>query len=661
MKNLKRIAALVLVICLLPIVNVFAATVDMQVTFTNDLNRHAGGNITITSDTDDKVWFWWGDDNTKIADHTYFGFCNITSGTGEFEIQRYTYIPEGATQILAYSDADGQLVASYDLPENKIMPMGDKSYSFGAVSDTHLGEESNNSHINSAEDFARVYPKLGELGVSLIINGGDLTSHALNEAWQIYTDGINEFHKTYSDVPCFAVTGNHDAQYKALDQESWKKYTLEDLVNYKGYGKPEYYDGNTLDFVYKMENDVFLFFNMTNWVNPNNSLEYHTNDQIDWLERRLEENKDKRVFLLMHIPTFYANNRYYADGTAYTPASGKPDNSFNEGDYMDRRFTAIFEKYPNVMVFTGHSHQGFEYQLAQYVQGTEWGDTMDQNVNDANGGAKLIHIPSMTTPGQYVYDEATDTAKHVGDTSKSEGYVVDVYDDCVVLRGYNFMTDEYMSFGNYIIDIGCDFNDVDVKDELLLDNTNKNITVKGTAGEENAAAQVAMMLTYKNADVNNLTKEDILYYDQQTTDGKGSYSFSFKIPASVTDEEFKVYVNINGKNMSDTITETAIGTDWLDVGVETIQLGADGIKAVYTMKNYSEEEIDCRIIFAVHDENGVLIEVKTAEKSMPTGTESERLEIDLPDNAKSVSAYIQAADGSMKPLCKNKVTEISAK
>ncbi len=650
MKNLKRIAALILIVCLIPVINVSAASADITVEFTNETNRNAGGTITVTSADAGTVWFWWGDENgAKLADHTYLGYVILAEGTGTFEIQRFTFIPDNAKYILATADESETIIASYTLPDYKIQPMSEKSYSFGAVSDSHIGHS---TYPNSSGDFEMIYNKLGEYGVSLIGNDGDVSSYNLINDWTLYNTKVNAFNEKFPYIPCFAASGNHDASHDDFMAEEWTKYTLTDMHNYKGNGKPEFYDGNELDFLYRIENDVFIFLNATDWKDTAHTIDYYSHEQLNWLERRLEENKDKRIFFFMHYGPFKAHAITKTDGTL---AGG----TFENGDYMDKFFTQLYSKYPNVMAFFGHSHRGFNYQLAQYVQGTGFSYTMNHNINNIENGATLVHIPSGTEPSYYYYDESTGTAKGSSDANHlSEAYIADVYDDCVVLRGYDFVEDEFISYANYIIEMGCEFNDVEVKDKLLLDNTNKLVTVKGTAGEKNADSQVVMMMTYADADISNIEKSDILYYDQQTSSKDGSYEFSFKLPSEVTDESFEVYININGKNMSDTITETVVDTNWLDAGIEMVRDNVEDMKAVYTIKNYSNQDIDIRILFGVYDEFGSLIHAETAVKSMPKGMESERFEVALPEEADTVVAYVWGADGEMKPICKSKITDI---
>ena len=57
-----------------------------------------------------------------------------------------------------------------------------------------------------------------------------------------------------------------------------------------------------------------------------------------------------------------------------------------------------------------------------------------------------MHIPSLSKPKDIVDGVVTTVV------AGSQGYYVEVYDDSVVLRGIDFVADEYSPFGQYRID-----------------------------------------------------------------------------------------------------------------------------------------------------------------------------------------------------------------
>jgi hypothetical protein len=57
-----------------------------------------------------------------------------------------------------------------------------------------------------------------------------------------------------------------------------------------------------------------------------------------------------------------------------------------------------------------------------------------------------VHIPSLTRPA-YVVD-----GTRSGDDTLSYGYVMDVYSDCIVLNGMDFINNECVPLGTFKID-----------------------------------------------------------------------------------------------------------------------------------------------------------------------------------------------------------------
>ena len=111
--------------------------------------------------------------------------------------------------------------------------------------------------------------------------------------------------------------------------------------------------------------------------------------------------------------------------------------------------------YTNAIWFHGHSHTTFDSQE----------DNTFANY-DHKFGCHSIHIPSLAVPREYA-NEA-----YVGMTSESEGYVVDVYENHIVLRGRDFASGKFLPIAQYCIN--TTFNPVSPK--TYIDSTGTIIT-----------------------------------------------------------------------------------------------------------------------------------------------------------------------------------------
>lgn len=90
-----------------------------------------------------------------------------------------------------------------------------------------------------------------------------------------------------------------------------------------------------------------------------------------------------------------------------------------------------------MILFHGHSHMKFQCQ------------ELDKTTNYAEkNGFKSVHIPSLGVPREV----DTVNKKSVDDRTASQGYIIDVYDDCIVLNGWDFINGEYTPLGVFKID-----------------------------------------------------------------------------------------------------------------------------------------------------------------------------------------------------------------
>jgi hypothetical protein len=94
------------------------------------------------------------------------------------------------------------------------------------------------------------------------------------------------------------------------------------------------------------------------------------------------------------------------------------------------------EQYTNVIWFHGHTHMSFECQK----------DCTYANY-DRMHGCHSVHIPGLATVK--VLNEAGDGYDTL--TGKGMGYVVDVYEKYIVLRGRDFVADKFLPIAMYCI------------------------------------------------------------------------------------------------------------------------------------------------------------------------------------------------------------------
>ena len=304
--------------------------------------------------------------------------------------------PNGTEKIGVY-DSTGKRVCDISLGRLK-QPTKTKRYSFLALSDVHITYDTANTDFQRALTYA-------ENNCDFTCICGDLTSQGTDNELAQYKNIVDTYAKTR---PVYAIAGNHEATNGVIPFDRMTPYT----------GHPLYYSFTHGD-------DVFVMVGIYRW----NNAELFSVDELQWLYETLEANRNKRCFVFQHVFPW-----------------GGSGNAL--GTYKDNIFTGargtVFENlmkhYKNVVLFHGHSHLRF------YLQ------ELDKKANYSSAdGYKSIHIPSLSVPR-----DIADGGGYTAIYAESEGYVVDVYDNYIILNGRDFIDNDadghIIPIGTYKID-----------------------------------------------------------------------------------------------------------------------------------------------------------------------------------------------------------------
>ena len=301
--------------------------------------------------------------------------------------------PKGARSIGLY-DSDGNKLRNIPLGNLAPKSTGNILYTFGALSDVHL------PYNTGPEDFIRALNYFNNIEkVNFICISGDMGSSGVDSEWANFKAHVDAHSP---NTPVHISAGNHDAGQSGN----------------KSHDYPIPYTGNPLYYSFTQGDDVFIMFGMTFWGNPPFS-----NKSLQWLYETLEENRNKRCFVFQHMMrkghAGDASGRYSWDGLNNT--NGKV-------------FLSLMEHYKNVLWFHGHSHCEFEQQDTLSLPNSNY---------DRVFGCHSIHVPSccMTRNEDNGYDY-----------EDSEGYVVDVYENGIHLRGRDFVAEKFLPIASYWID-----------------------------------------------------------------------------------------------------------------------------------------------------------------------------------------------------------------
>ena len=301
--------------------------------------------------------------------------------------------PMGVKRIGIYNEQGNR--TGYVLLGNLMKEKGQKLYSFGALSDVHVQYET------GVSDFQKALGYLNNTeDVEFTCICGDLTSNGTDSELTTYKDLVNGYSP---NTPVYAVFGNHDT-YQGLHNTT------------------EAYTGFPLCYTVTRGNDVFIMVGISSGEEGT----IFANGQLQWLYEQLEANRNKRCFLFEHVPPVECSG----DVLGIYPYT-KLRNSTEA-----LVFKSLLKHYHNVVFFHGHTHMKF------YLQ--EYGDIANY---DKIFGCHTVHIPSLAVPR-----DTNNSGGYTNVYAASEGYVVDVYDKGIHLRGRDFVKEEFIPIASYWID-----------------------------------------------------------------------------------------------------------------------------------------------------------------------------------------------------------------
>ena len=333
--------------------------------------------------------------------------------------------PSGATAIIA-CDSDGNEVARIPLGP-LTPPVGEPLYSFGIVSDIHLYPLAAVAWTPETK-FDRALSLFEEAGCAFCVACGDLTNTGFYLRTSESTAGTEYLderqfakYKQIVDahsIPVYEICGNHESYYGMPVANN-----LALLETYTGKG--------VLSYTVEQGDDLFVF------CGQDNASSVMSDADFTWLGETLAANTDKRCFVFIH--SHIDDNVEGGVEDSGNPVYARENSIFGYwGAAKTAAFIALMQKYPNAILFHGHTHMMFQAQ------------EFDPAANySRENGFHSVHVPSSGAPRRLLDAEGTWEAAD----SESQGYIVDVHRDCIVLRGWDLVGDKPVPLGTMRIDV----------------------------------------------------------------------------------------------------------------------------------------------------------------------------------------------------------------
>ncbi|OKP96093.1 metallophosphoesterase [Paenibacillus sp. P46E] len=263
---------------------------------------------------------------------------------------------------------------------------------FQIITDTHVTADPSHEYN---QNFGRALQDLADhaQGSSGIMHIGDITDHGFGEEY----DEVHRILKLHqAALPEIRYTlGNHD-----VGLGHWESR----LAMYTSrMGMPGPYHDHWIGgyhFIFMgTEEGLPTFCNLSD-------------EQLRWLDRKLGEKLDQPVFLFLHQPL-------------KDTVAGSLESQEWYGVTQDKELRSILSKYPQTLLFTGHTH---------------WELEVDNTMYPGNGEtATMFNNASVA----YLWTNADEHK------NGSQGFYVEVYPDKVLVKGRDFTTGSWIESAQY--------------------------------------------------------------------------------------------------------------------------------------------------------------------------------------------------------------------
>ena len=326
--------------------------------------------------------------------------------------------PTDAAAIVCY-DKLGNVV--FNKPLGSFKPnYGTKLYSFGVLSDVHNQSAQTTENMADLQNALTIFNQ--DENIKFVCICGDISENGTEEEFQIFKNIVD----TYSpDTIIYTTTGNHDCTQSGINDTVWESY----VGNKK-----------TFSFNYNINgtSDIYFFLGMNIWSLGESGVPYLTSD-IEKLESVLKKYKNNRVFIFTHL--------------FFPTMSGNLKNIYPSGNWLGgeqlNKLQELCDTYKNAIWFSGHSH--WMWYLQQYQDNANI-DRKLTETNDPNS-SWTVHIPSCASP-----IDSDGVSTRVSIPTASEGAIVDVYEEYIVVKGVSFKketdsnyTTKYLPIAHYLL------------------------------------------------------------------------------------------------------------------------------------------------------------------------------------------------------------------
>ena len=403
-------------------------TAPEDVSFIFDIGEpwFLNGTITVTMpekyNADSIRMFWADSDGNLLKDHTSLAPFKITDVVTAHLMSDSILIPQSAASILVFSaDYSKNTVSDkyikIDLPrELSGAELEEPVFEIQVASDTHIESKTKSDYNVNYSMLLDSIKEYSPDSKGLFING-DITDSGLDAEYRkLYQ--LTDAHM--ADLSLYLGIGNHD-YYDFKDTQDYQA-----AVNrFLDYAVLPSGDAPT-DVNYDFWLSGYHFIMLGSDIYPTDNTDaYIDSETLEWLDNTLALNRDtaRPTFVFLH------------QGLFNTVAGTLPEDGW-DGVTNDRELKDILSKYPEVILFSSHSHWPMD-SPSNILYRT---DSMPTVVNTASLA--------------YLCDAYSDNT--AVDVEGSQCYFISVYRDKVIIRGRDILSEKWIASAQYLIDYSSD-------------------------------------------------------------------------------------------------------------------------------------------------------------------------------------------------------------
>ncbi len=300
--------------------------------------------------------------------------------------------------------------------------------SFAAISDLHL-----------RGNFKFIFQGMLELGLQDMADArdkldavafvGDITDHGYIDQWNVFTDALSKYDIADNKL---VVVGNHDTW--GPNREEFDNPEDGVQVTFSKYNR--LIAGRDVSTMYYSEVINGCYF-IALGSEKDNTDAYLSPTQLQWFSGEMAKAAETGlpIFVFMHQPI----NKTHGLPYNWELQKDDPDDKGGIGDESDA-VVEILKQYDNVFYISGHIHAG--YKKSDSVIGAKYGSVEYMENNNGNK-ITLINLPS------YLYFDFI----HGGHLANGCGWIIEAYDDEVLLRARNFATGTWIKLYDETVEL----------------------------------------------------------------------------------------------------------------------------------------------------------------------------------------------------------------